>query len=118
MYLVHLRLMVPPDATVPLERVRQLIRVSALPYERVEHVAAHQHAPGRLVVGVYLLADRLEEAEVRAAGLCVRVLAAAPELDCWRLESASVPLVVPFYQRLLSSSDDGGRIGPGPFPSS
>lgn len=117
MYLVHIVLAAAAATALP-DRVRELIGAAALPDERVEHVAVHPQGPGRLVVGVYLLADRLEEAEHRAAALCRRVLEASPEFQGWWLASAGVPLVAPFYEQLVSSSGLGGRIGPGPFQAS
>ncbi|MBC3843632.1 hypothetical protein GXW82_35715 [Streptacidiphilus sp. 4-A2] len=55
----------------------------AHPQERLEHVAVHPHARPDPVLGVYLLADGLEEAEERAAAVCRRVLTFRQELRGW-----------------------------------
>ncbi|MFJ6621346.1 hypothetical protein ACIQOW_27710 [Kitasatospora sp. NPDC091335] len=141
MYLVHTALRpdspglaLPPDA-------RELLLAAALPGDRVEHLVVHPEAFPDPVLGVYLVADSLAEAEGRAAVFCGRVLAAVPGFEGWRAAGSGVPLVAAFYERLLSgpagaddtdgvdgsagpaapAREDGsagpGRNGPGALPS-
>ncbi|MFI1967903.1 hypothetical protein BLA24_22150 [Streptomyces cinnamoneus] len=70
-----------------------MVRSHALPRERVEHVAVHAHAEPHPVLGVYLLAERLEQAELHAAQACRRTIAHRPELAEWELATAQVPLL-------------------------
>ncbi|UQX02338.1 hypothetical protein [Streptomyces sp. RerS4] len=84
----------------------------------VEHVTAHPHALPDPVVGVYVLADSLAEAERRTEALCRRAFQDVRALRDWRVTRVGVPLLTPYYEQLLhSSSGLAGRIGPGPFPS-
>ncbi|MGA5495200.1 hypothetical protein ACPCSP_12625 [Streptomyces cinereoruber] len=117
MQLIHAALRpLGPDAVLP-PHLSELILSAARADERVEHVVTHVHARPHPVIGVFLLADTLSEAEARAEALCRRVLKTQASLAGWELVSATVPLVAPFYERLLSSSDHGGQIRPRPFPS-
>ncbi len=118
MYLIHVRLRPPaPGIGLPFG-LGALLRAMTLPEDRVEHVAAHPDASPYPTLGLYLMADSLAQAEERAQRLGRRWVTGVPLLQGWRLISAEAPLVVPFYDRLLSSSGLGGRFGPGPFPSS
>ncbi|AUG77695.1 hypothetical protein CFP65_2882 [Kitasatospora sp. MMS16-BH015] len=100
MYLVHMVLVAASTREMP-DRLGELISSAARPEDRLEHLSVHLSAPGRLVVGAYLLAERLEEAERRAVALCDRALSTVPELRGWRLVDAGVPLLAPFYEGLL-----------------
>ncbi|MER5637106.1 hypothetical protein ABT095_09125 [Kitasatospora sp. NPDC002227] len=118
MYLVHIGLTAStPTAELPAG-TRDLISSVALPQEQVEHISVHPRASSRPVVGVFLLADRLETAEARAEALLRRAVSSLPPLADWRVGSAGAPLVAPFYEQLLTGSGPVGRIRPGPFPSS
>ena len=118
MFLIHAALRAPapgvqlPSATA--EFIRYLPGAEGL----VEHVSAHPGALPDPVVGVYVLADGLAEAERRTEDLCRRALAEVRALRGWRVTRVGVPLVAPYYEQLLqSSSGRPGRIGTGPFPS-
>lgn len=92
MYLVHAHLELPDGAQLP-GHIRDLVRSSIVPGDRVEHVAVHPRPPTRLTLGLYLLADALEEAEERAVGVCARLLGDVPELAGTRLTGVGVPLL-------------------------
>ncbi|MEU2505747.1 hypothetical protein ABZ621_13630 [Streptomyces sp. NPDC007863] len=63
----------------------------------VEHVTIHHATLGDPVLGIFLLADRLEEAEHVASAACSRMLADKTELAGWTLIEAYVPLLAPVY---------------------
>ncbi len=112
MYLIHVALR-PTTPTAVLPRTAgDLLLAVALPDERIEHVVLHPCASPCPVLGVYLLADCIEDAEERATEFCRRALAALPALAGWEPGSAEVPLVGPFYEGLLSASGLTGRNGP------
>ncbi|MFJ9692631.1 hypothetical protein [Kitasatospora sp. NPDC101183] len=114
MYLVHAVLRRPAAGGDLPESTALLLRTLA---ESVEHVAVHRDVRPDAVVGIYLLADSLAAAEQQAAELCRRAVKELPELCGWTVGRVGVPLVAPFYERLLSGSGLPGRIGPGTFPS-
>ncbi|MFG2714782.1 hypothetical protein ACGFX2_30135 [Streptomyces goshikiensis] len=119
MYLVHAGLRASaPDAQLP-DTTADLIRsVADADGTPAEHVSAHPHALPDPVVGVFLVADSLSEAERRTESLCRRALAVVPALRGWKLTRVGAPLVTPYYEQLLlSSSGPAGRIGSGPLPS-
>ncbi len=69
---------------------------------------------GTVVLGVYLLAHHIEDAEEHAEQFCRRAL---PTFADWEPVSAQVPLIGPFYEGLLSASSPAGRNGPRTIPS-
>ncbi|WP_051942686.1 hypothetical protein [Streptacidiphilus rugosus] len=118
MYLVHLHLH-PPAAADPLPGgIRDWLRAAASPEDRIEHVAVHAGARPVPVVGVYLIADSLDDAETCAARVCGRALAGRQELVGWRLTCAQVPLVTPVWEDLLVDRAGPGRNRPGTDPAS
>ncbi|MFF2614491.1 MULTISPECIES: hypothetical protein [unclassified Kitasatospora] len=116
MYLIHVQLLAPEGAPLP-DGVADLVRSVATPADRLEHVAVHPHAVPDPVLGLYLLADGLADAESRAAGLCERAVASAAPLHGWSVARAGAPLVSPFYELELSRSGPAGRNRQGTFPS-
>ncbi|MFF1414161.1 hypothetical protein ACFVX6_30955 [Streptomyces sp. NPDC058289] len=124
MYLVHARLQGPPGVVLP-PQATSLVRALAREDDGLEHVSAHPRALPHPVVGLFLQAESLEEAESNAAGLCRRVLECA-EFTGWSLVLAQAPMVAPFYESLLTGSApqagwlDGtgqGHLRPGESPS-
>ncbi|MFJ4851108.1 MULTISPECIES: hypothetical protein [unclassified Streptomyces] len=101
MYLVHARLRAPQQAVLPADMAAWM-RAHTQTRDRVEHIVAHPAAQPYPVLGLYLLADRLEHAEVRAAEVCRRVLRARAELAGWDLVDARAPMIAPFYEVLLA----------------
>ncbi|MET8629492.1 hypothetical protein ABZW30_38130 [Kitasatospora sp. NPDC004669] len=117
MYLVHAALQpVSPGRSLPFD-ARELLLAAVRPEDRIEHLVVHPGAVPDPVLGVYLLVDSLAEAEGRTAAFCRRALAAVPQFAGWKATKLAVPLVVPFYDRLLSAAAGPGRNGPGTLPS-
>ncbi|MET9606325.1 hypothetical protein ABZZ17_14805 [Streptomyces sp. NPDC006512] len=118
MYLIHAALRAPsPDIRLP-SSTAEFIRGLPGAADLVEHVSAHPGALPDPVVGVYVLADGLDEAERRTESLCRRALEEVRALRGWTVTRVGVPLVTPYYEQLLQASSGlPGRIGTGPFPS-
>ncbi|MFF9853756.1 hypothetical protein [Streptomyces litmocidini] len=100
MYLIHVQLAAPADALIPDGIGAEALRL-ALPEERVEHVCLHPKGPRGPVLGVYLLAESLAEAEERAAVLCERLLAHHPGLAGWSPRRAEAAFLAPLGHGLL-----------------
>ncbi|MEI7031262.1 hypothetical protein [Streptomyces pratensis] len=94
MYLIHARLQAPPGACLPAEAAR-LVLALARPGERVEHVTAHPHAVPDPVLGIFVVAESLSEAEALAEALCHRLLNTCTTLAGWGLSAAEAPLLAP-----------------------
>ncbi|MFJ3880223.1 hypothetical protein ACIPW5_22545 [Streptomyces sp. NPDC090077] len=103
MYLVHVRLDGPADLPLP-EETRALFTCCAGPDDGLEHVSLHPDAPGGPVVGLFLTAPLLAAAELRAAALCMRALAAHPRLAPFRMASCGVVLVPEYWDVLAAPS--------------
>ncbi|MEV6208683.1 hypothetical protein [Kitasatospora sp. NPDC051914] len=118
MYLIHAALRAPaPMAQLPSE-CADFVRGLADSEGPVEHVSAHPQAQPDPVLGVYLLAASLGEAERRTESLCRRALQEVPALRGWTVARVGAPLVAPYYERLLTAASGlAGRNRPGPFPS-
>ncbi|MGW2601628.1 hypothetical protein [Streptomyces klenkii] len=97
MYLVHVFLRPPEGADVP-EAVGEAVRRLARPEEGIEHVVDRLSAPAGPVLGVYVLAGDLHQAEARAALVCGRALEEIPAFRGWTLDGAGVPLVAAFCE--------------------
>ncbi|MFH9858860.1 hypothetical protein [Streptomyces sp. NPDC017202] len=61
----------------------------------MEHVTAHPHAVPDPVLGVFLVAESLTEAEAMTTVLCRRLLNSHTGLSGWGLRRAQVPLLAP-----------------------
>ncbi|WP_327261401.1 hypothetical protein OG444_07490 [Streptomyces sp. NBC_01232] len=107
MYLVHVRLDGPADMPLP-EETGALFTCCADPDDGLEHISLHPDAPGGPVVGLFLTAPRLAAAELRAAALCIRTLAAHSRLASFRLASCGVVLVPEYWDVLASPSPVDG----------
>ncbi|WP_371617027.1 hypothetical protein [Streptomyces sp. NBC_00454] len=95
MYLIHLKLGLAADRFAP-PGLGDLIRRAARPGEGLQHVTVHPDVPGGPVLGMFLTADRVEQAEVTAGLLCRRALATSPKLRGvtllrWKAELVSPP---------------------------
>ncbi|MEU8775011.1 hypothetical protein [Streptomyces sp. NPDC048606] len=120
MYLVHVGVRAPFGAARLAPDVAGSIRALAEADEDgpVEHVSAHPYALPDPVVGVYVLADTLGEAERRTEALCRRAVRDVRALRGWHVTGVGVPLLAPYLAELARAVPGaGGRIGPGPFPS-
>lgn len=78
----------------------------------VEHISTHPHASPGPVLGVYLIADSLGEAERRTETLCRRACASVPALRGWLVGRVGVPLIAPYYERLLQTGSGQPQGGP------
>lgn len=100
MYLVHARLRAFQQTALPAD-MGAWMRAHTQAGDKVEHIVVHPTARPYPVLGLYLLADRLEHAEACAADVCRRVLRARAELADWELVDARAPMFAPFYEALL-----------------
>ncbi len=107
MYLIHAQLSAPPGGFLPSDAARRALAL-ARPGERVEHVTAHPDAVPDPVLGVFLVAESLTEAEALAAVLCRRLLNTHTALAGWGLRRAQAPLLAPLGH---------GPLGPPEIPS-
>ncbi|GLX24169.1 hypothetical protein [Streptomyces lavendulae] len=104
MYLVHAGLRPPRDASAAVD-LRSLIRSRLGPDDGAEHVSVHPHARPDPVIGVYLRAGSLVEAEEHAAVLVRLLLSRCPELVGWTPLRAQVPLIAAAFKTSPPSSE-------------
>ncbi|MFE5945606.1 hypothetical protein [Streptomyces sp. NPDC056480] len=95
MYLVHAHMRSPAGAHIP-EGIGIWV-ADAADSGDIEHVTVHASTLAHPVLGVFVLADRLEEAEEVVVAACRRMLATRPELRGWELAEGHVPLLAPLY---------------------
>ncbi|WP_432122388.1 hypothetical protein [Streptomyces sp. S1] len=110
MYLVHVGLRAPAPRVSPHELTAPLVRSHVHPEDRAEHISVHPRALPHPVIGVYLRAASLAEAEAWAADLVDRVLARCPELSGWSPLRPEAPLLAPeliLDQDAVEPSDSG-----------
>ncbi len=106
-YLVHTELLNrKAELCIPRNLV-DLLRALAHPDDGVEHVVVHPHPEQGVTVGIYLLADRLMDAEKTAARLCRRAVAEVGPLPGWRVGRSEAPLLAPYG---LDSFDGFGHL--------
>jgi hypothetical protein len=103
MYLIHAQLVAPTGQFLPKD-VADRALILARPEEQIEHVSPHPDATPGPVLGVFLLAGSLSEAEARATALCRRLLTLHPGLAEWTLHRAQAPLLAPLGHGLLGPS--------------
>jgi hypothetical protein len=115
MYLVHLHLCradgSPPTA-LP-EPIGGAVRAAGQGRDGVEHVAVHRDAHPHPVLGVFVIADTLEDAEARARRAWQYAHARHPWLRPWALVQAAAPLIEPALEGLR---DTGTGAGPSAHP--
>ncbi|MEU3887710.1 hypothetical protein [Streptomyces sp. NPDC029041] len=91
MYLIHVHIKGPPGAVLP-EGIESLVRSSARAADRIEHVVTHGRALPYPVLGLYLVAERAEEARSVAHEVCRRMLTGCPSLHPdWEVVGAELP---------------------------
>ncbi|MEU9924074.1 hypothetical protein AB0H51_22755 [Streptomyces griseoluteus] len=95
MYLVHVSVRPRRGGTVLSPSVAGLIALACADQDGFEHVTVHADALPHPVLGFYLLADSLAEAETSADALWRHVALSVPELRDWELVRAEVPLLRP-----------------------
>jgi len=113
MYLVHAELRRADNAPLPPGAAR-LILDSCRPGEGVEHVTVHADAAGGgPLMGLFVLAGTVEEAERVAADACQRALETHRDFEGFTLLRCAVRLVPDFYDQQFERGD-AGRDMPGP----
>ncbi|WP_330297056.1 hypothetical protein [Streptomyces sp. NBC_00503] len=124
MYLIHAALRAPSAGVQLPAHAGELVRAFADAdaatgaFGSIEHVSAHPGALPGPTLGVYLIADSLDDAERRTEALCRRAFEEVPALRGWTVGRVGMPLVTPYYERLLGATSGlPGRKGPGPVPS-
>lgn len=113
MYLVHVRVLVPPEP-LDTEDVRDSFRSHASPDEGIEHVSVHGGGDGVLTVGFFVQADCLLAAEVMALTVAERTVVREPVLLRASVAGGSGALVAEFYDRMLDVAGRDGRTMRGP----
>ncbi|MEU5161184.1 hypothetical protein AB0G74_16465 [Streptomyces sp. NPDC020875] len=106
MYLVHAELRQEADAVLP-GHADQLITDCADSDDGLEHIVVHPQAADGTLVGLFMLASTVEEAELRAARVCRRALETQPELEGFALLGCGVRLVPGLHDQLLHEDPDG-----------
>jgi hypothetical protein len=129
MYLLHATLAGQGGRAVPHDTAA-LVAGSARPEDRLEHVALHlgdplggpRSEPGsepggdrRAVLGLFLIADSLADAERTATELCLRALEECSELRGLRLLSCGAAMPPAYYDGLLGAARDE-QVGRGLWP--
>jgi hypothetical protein len=100
MYLVHVTLRPRDAGHSPPPDYRGLIWSLVAPDDHVEHVVVHDDLLPELVIGLYVMADRLDVAEARAGRVCHRAITALPQLQGWSISRVEAPLIVPPHEWL------------------
>ncbi|MFE9976670.1 hypothetical protein ACFYRD_39745 [Streptomyces hirsutus] len=103
MYLVHARLESNGHAKLPANTL-SLVTRSARPDEHLQHAVMHSDGVTGLVLGLFLLAPTLAEAEHAAVALCQRALDENAVLQRFRLVSCGVAMPTSYYELMLQST--------------
>ena len=95
MYLVHVTLR-PRDGgrSRPPDCLR-LIWSQVVPDDHIEHVVVHHDAYLGLVIGLYVMADRLDTAKTRAERVCRRAIESLAPPQGWDIALVAAPSIVP-----------------------
>ncbi|MEU6842771.1 hypothetical protein ABZ930_12995 [Streptomyces sp. NPDC046716] len=112
MYLVHAQLTARTDMPLPGD-TSETIRAHAKTDESIEYVVVHPTTPTGPVIGLFLLAGSVEEAEVIGATVCERALRGRAELSGFQLLACEARLVAEYYDRLAGLGPPG-RVMPRP----
>jgi hypothetical protein len=97
MYLIHAQLSGPQGLQLPVD-LRDRIRARSLGSASIEHVTPHLDAPVGPVLGLFVAAGSLEEAERAAKTACLNILDSDPALAGYTLLRCAIALVTPFYE--------------------
>ncbi|MFH8753396.1 hypothetical protein ACH4GK_37820 [Streptomyces rimosus] len=90
MYLVHLTVVPLGDAPLPAG-IKKILKATAP--TALEHISVHSQARSHQVIGLFLRATSLKEAETVAEQVWERAAAVCPQLTEWSLLRAEVPLL-------------------------
>ncbi|MFF7383446.1 hypothetical protein [Streptomyces griseoluteus] len=95
MYLVHAHFRAHVPLAVPSVQFAELVLAQVRASGEVEHASVHFPLPHAPVIGFWLSAGTLREAETRTRNLCERALETVGELSGWTLLRAEAPLLAP-----------------------
>jgi hypothetical protein len=112
MYMVHAQLAARTSELLPGD-ASEIFRGCAKAGESIEYVVVHPDTPIGPVIGLFLLAGSLEEAEEVGAAVCGRALRTRAELSGFLLLGCEGRLVAPYFDRLLGWAPRG-RVMPRP----
>ncbi|MFJ4337520.1 hypothetical protein [Streptomyces sp. NPDC088915] len=101
MYLIHARLRAKGEVSLPERFEEEICRQEVEPAS-IEHVVLHDDLPGIPVLGLFVAARNLVEAERAAETACLRVLMPEGLAASWELVTCEAAFVAEFYKRLLA----------------
>lgn len=104
MYLVHARLLPHPHKPLPTDAAA-LVQRASRSGDGVEFVVAHTVAPGTSVLGFFVLASSLAEAETAASKVCRRALSMYEAFRGFGMLSCGTVMPAAYYERLLDEPD-------------
>lgn len=93
MYLVHVHLHPHPSGDLLPGNTAATITASTAEAEGIEHVSVHPHTQPHPVIGIYVQAATLEDAEEMAESVWRRASARHGRLREWGFARAEVPLL-------------------------
>ncbi|MEU4096404.1 hypothetical protein [Streptomyces sp. NPDC026673] len=97
MYLIHAHLLGPGEIPLPAG-IRDRIRARPTGSASIEHVTPHLEHPGAPVLGLFVAAETLEEAEQAAETACLDALGSESSLAGYALVRCSAAFVRAFYE--------------------
>ncbi|MCX4784187.1 hypothetical protein [Streptomyces sp. NBC_01264] len=106
MYLVHAELCCGAGAALPVHADR-LIADAADADEGLEHVVVHEDEAAGLLVGLFILAATVEDAERLATLLVTRAVESVPELAGFTVGRCGVRMVPGYYSRQVTENPGG-----------
>jgi hypothetical protein len=115
MYLIHARLTGPPGLELP-DDLKARLRAQVTGATSIEHVTPHPDALGGPVLGLFVAAPSLAEAERAAEAACLRVLRSHPALAGCGLDRCGAAFVAPVFEAEFRRGPGPGSRGPGPGP--
>lgn len=92
MYLIHVGLRAPDGVFLPPD-TNAIVMSCSIPRDGLEHISVHADAEGGPVLGLYLSASGLSQAEQAAAELVSRALAKCPSLTPFTMVTCGAALV-------------------------
>ncbi|MFE1872675.1 hypothetical protein ACFW9N_17470 [Streptomyces sp. NPDC059496] len=104
MYLVQARLRPADTAERSDESIAPFFH-EALRGVGLQHVSVHAAVGEEWVLGLFLTAPSLHEAERTASEICLRALAGTPELRGLVLTACAAAAPMEYYDRLAESAD-------------
>jgi hypothetical protein len=111
MYLIHAQLTGSPGLELP-DDLRARLCAQATGEASIEHVTPHPDAHDGPVLGLFVAAPSLAEAERAAETACLRVLRSHPALAGCALARCGAALVAPVFEAELRRGPERG-LGPG-----